>query len=152
MLILADSGILLRLYEPGDPLHSLVERAVVHLRARGDDLVTATQNVAEFWNVCTRPKTARGGLGLSLPTTEQRLQDLEQAFAVVAEPAGAYADWRNLVTTLQVRGKQVHDAWLAALMRCLGITHILTLNVADFTRYPGVAALDPMAFSPKPGP
>jgi predicted nucleic acid-binding protein len=65
MLILADSGVLLRLLERADPLHATIRAAVRTLVARGDELVTATQNMAEFWNVCTRPATARGGLGLA---------------------------------------------------------------------------------------
>jgi predicted nucleic acid-binding protein len=152
MDILADSGVLIRLYERTDPLHPMIRAAVRAIRIRGDRLVSATQNVAEFWNVCTRPKTARGGLGLSVAVTERRLQDLERGFIILTEPGGAYTEWRRLVTSLQVLGKQVHDARLAALMNCHGITHILTLNVADFTRYPGITVLDPAAVAWKPGP
>jgi len=42
-----------------------------------------------------------------------------------------------------VKGKQVHDAKLAALMNSNGITHIMTLNGGDFTRYPGLVIIDP---------
>ena len=66
MLILSDSGILLRLFEPRDPQHAIIRLAVDILIGRGEELVTAPQNVAEFWNVCTRPATARGGFGLGL--------------------------------------------------------------------------------------
>ena len=63
MLILADSGILLRLIERADSQHGTIRTAVRVLMARVDELVTATQNVAEFRNVCTAPPaiTARGG-------------------------------------------------------------------------------------------
>lgn len=143
MLILADSGILLRLHEPRDARHVIVRRAVDALEARGDELVTAPQNVAEFWNVSTRPATARGGFGLSLAVTEQRLQAVERTFTILTEPATAYVVWRRLVVAHAVLGKQVHDARLAALMMVHGITHVLTLNVVDFARYPGLTALDP---------
>ena len=63
MTVFVDTGILLRLYDPTSADHALVRRAVATLLGRGDDLVTATQNAAEFWNVCTRPATARGGSG-----------------------------------------------------------------------------------------
>ena len=65
MDILADTGILLRFMEPNDPLCLLVQDAVKVLRGRGDRIVFALQNAAEFWNVSTRPVTARGGMGLS---------------------------------------------------------------------------------------
>jgi predicted nucleic acid-binding protein len=48
MLILVDSGILLRLVERGDPQHAAIRGAVRALRSRGDILVTAAQNAAEF--------------------------------------------------------------------------------------------------------
>jgi predicted nucleic acid-binding protein len=78
MLVLCDSGILLRLFEPADPLHPAVRASVTALHARGDQLVTAPQNVAEFWNVCTRPAAARGGFGLDTAEAERRLQAVER--------------------------------------------------------------------------
>lgn len=152
MLVLADSGILLRLYEPTDPLHNVIRLAVDALDARGDEVVTAHQNFAEFWNVCTRPKAARGGLGLNLPVAEQRLVAAEQRFGQLAEHPNQYVVWRQLIVTHSVLGKQVHDARLVAMMHAHGITHILTLNGADFTRYPGVTALDPAAVAAPPTP
>ena len=144
MLVLCDSGILLRLFEPTDPLHPAVRTIVAALQARGDQLVTAPQNVAEFWNVCTRPAAARGGFGLDTAEADRRLQAVERTFAVLAEPPTAYSIWRALVVAHAVRGKQVHDARIAALMAAHGITHILTLNGSDFTRYPAVSVLDPL--------
>ena len=143
MRILADSGILLRLFEPGDPRTDAVQRTVAALRIRGDRLVTAAQNFAEFWNVCTRPATARGGFGLSLAVAEQRLQTVERGFTLLPELPTTYAIWRGLIVAHAVLGKQVHDARLAALMLSHGVTHIVTLNARDFTRYPGLTAIDP---------
>ena len=51
--------------------------------------------------------------------------------------------WRKLIVAHSVKGKQVHDARLVALMKTNGIAHILTLNGGDFTRYPGIVAIDP---------
>lgn len=102
----------------------------------------AVQNVAEFWNVCTRPASARGGLGLSLAETNQRLRLLERIVAVLPDSPAAYQIWRNFVVSLGVVGVQVHDTRLAALMQVHGVTHILTLNTADFARFPAITALD----------
>jgi hypothetical protein len=54
MDVLADSRILLQLLEPTDPLYTIIGQAVRLLHARGDRIVIAPQNVAEFWNVCTK--------------------------------------------------------------------------------------------------
>lgn len=152
MLILADSGILLRLFDPVDSLHATVDAAVRAFRARGDKLVYSLQNAAEFWNVCTRPATARGGLGLDLVETQYRLGMIEMGFTLIAEPPGLYRIWRQLVVAHSVQGKQVHDARLVALMKTHGITHVLTLNGGDFTRYPGIVAIDPASIAVPPIP
>jgi hypothetical protein len=62
MDVLADTGILLRLMEPLDPNRPAIQQVVDAIRARGDRAVIASQNVAEFWNVCTRPATAMDSL------------------------------------------------------------------------------------------
>jgi predicted nucleic acid-binding protein len=144
MQILVDTGILLRLPNPADPLHATIDSAITAIQQRGDELVTAPQNLAEFWNVCTRPATARGGLGLSFGETDRRLRTIESTFAILAELAASYSVWRRLVVTQSVQGKQVHDARLVALMLASGITHILTLNGNDFARYPGITVIDPV--------
>jgi hypothetical protein len=47
--------------------------------------------------------------------------------------------------TFAVSGVAVHDARLVAAMRAHGVYHILTLNDADFARYPGITAMNPTA-------
>ena len=105
--------------------------------------VTSTQNIAEFWNVCTRPPTARGGLGLSVDQASKRLKLLERFITVLREPPSAYDRWKTLIVKHGVEGKQVHDARLAALMSAYRIKRILTLNTSDFTRYKGIEAISP---------
>jgi predicted nucleic acid-binding protein len=152
MTVLVDSGVLLRLLEPTDPLHATVRGAVRALRARGDSLVIAAQNAAEFWNVCTRPVSARGGFGLSVADADRRLRLVERLFPVVADSAAAYHVWRGLLVTHGVQGVQVHDARLVALMQVHGITHVLTLNGSDFSRFPGVVPLEPAGVIAPPPP
>jgi predicted nucleic acid-binding protein len=57
-----------------------------------------------------------------------------------------YPEWRRLVAVFDVAGVQVHDARLVAAMHVYAITHILTFNAADFTRYAtaGIVAVDPV--------
>lgn len=40
-------------------------------------------------------------------------------------------------------GKSAHDARIAALMLAHGVTHLLTLNPTDFTRYNGITPVTP---------
>jgi predicted nucleic acid-binding protein len=143
MPFLADTGILLRLLERTDPQHAIVRQAIQALRKHGQELFTAPQNASEFWNVCTRPPTARGGLGLSVPETDRRLRIVERLFQVLPDQPGVYAIWRQLVRTHAVMGIQVHDARLTAVMKAHGLTKLLTFNKTDFARYSGIAAMTP---------
>jgi len=150
MLVLVDSGILLRLLEPSDPQHAAIRGAVRVLRRAGDTLVTAAQNAAEFWNVRTRPVSARGGYGLSIADADRRLRIIERLFQVLPDRPAAYQAWRRLIVAHAVQGVQVHDARLVALVQLNGITHLLTLNGSDFTRYPGIVPIAPTSLPPPP--
>lgn len=144
MLILTDTGILLRLFDPKSSLHRQVDLAVRGLRSRGHRLVYTFQNATEFWNVCTRPSTARGGMGLDTAETNTRVSMIESSFPLLTESGVAYTEWRRLVSLYQIVGKQVHDARLVSVISEHGITHILSLNSSDFTRYNGIVAIDPL--------
>jgi predicted nucleic acid-binding protein len=148
MLVLVDSGILLRLLEPSDPQHAAIRSAVRVLRRRGDTLVTAAQDAAEFWNVCTRPVSARGGYGLSIADADRRLRVIERLFQVLPDNPAAYQVWRRLIVAHAVQCVQVHDARLVARMQVNGITHVLTLNGSDFTRYPAIVPIAPTSLPP----
>jgi predicted nucleic acid-binding protein len=74
-MYLADTNILLRFLLINDPAYQAIGQAVRTLKARGEQIVTTPQNMAEFWNVCTRPITVRGGLGLTVEATEMRPRD-----------------------------------------------------------------------------
>jgi predicted nucleic acid-binding protein len=147
MNVLTDTGVLLRLPERTDPHHATVRHAIRVLRGRGDTFVAAPQNVAEFWNVCTRPAAARGGFGLSVEDADRRVRLIERFVRILPDTADAYSVWRRLIVDRAVRGVQVHDARLVAWMLTHGVTHILTLNGTDFARYPGMAVLAPADFA-----
>jgi predicted nucleic acid-binding protein len=140
---LVDTGMLLRYVHVRDPNYAVARAAVRALLLAGESLWITSQNVAEFWNVSTRPATARGGYGLTVAQTDARLCLIERSFAVLPDTSAIYAEWRRLVVSVGVSGVQVYDARLVAAMRVHGITRILTFNTADFARYPGITAIHP---------
>lgn len=143
MVILTDTNILIRLMMPAAPTHREVSSAARILRRVGHRLVMTAQGAAEFWAVCTRPASARGGYGLSIAETDTRLRRLESLFQLRYDSDDSYFHWRRFVVAHGVHGVQTHDARIAGLMRANGITHILTYNGKDFTRFPGISALSP---------
>ena len=142
LLYLADTNILLRLIKSNDPEFLLVRRAVHALKAGGERLCYVPQNIVEFWNVCTRPPD-RNGYGLLPREADERAQRVERAFTLLPEKELIHPEWRRLVLGHAVSGAQVHDARLVAAMHVHGVTHLLTLNVRDFARYPGITVVHP---------
>ena len=53
---LIDTNILLRVASRSGAEHPLVDRALAHLAEQGTNLHYTLQNMAEFWNVMTRPE------------------------------------------------------------------------------------------------
>jgi predicted nucleic acid-binding protein len=143
MRYLVDTNVLLRMLQRNDPNYSIIRQAVRTLMARGDELCCAPQNIVELWNVCTRPATARGGFGLTTTETERRVRLIERIFTILEETPAVYPEWRRLVVDNSVAGVQVHDARLVSLMNIHDITHVLTLNGADFSRYTGITSVSP---------
>lgn len=143
MQYLVDTGVWLRLFDRTDPQHTDIHAALRQLRNDGHTLAVCLQNIAEFWNVSTRPAAARGGYGKSVATTERRVQFIERFGTVLDESPAAYQHWRLLLTQHQIQGAAVHDARLVAVMQTVGITHILTLNANDFARYSTITVTTP---------
>jgi predicted nucleic acid-binding protein len=140
---LVDSNVLLRLLQRSDPDNALVRTATQRLRHQGFRLCYTPQNVSEFWNVSTRPLSARGGFGLSLAETDRRVRLIERFYTLLPDDPAIYSEWRRIVVAPAVQGVQVHDARLVAAMTVHGVSHILTFNADDFARYPGIAAVNP---------
>ena len=139
---LIDTNILLRIARRFDPQHSLVDTALAQLGGQGTVLHYTHQNVAELWNVMTRP-VARNGFGLSVSEADREVRVIEAGMTLLADSEAIYREWRRIVVQHSVLGVQVHDARLAATMYVHGVGHILTLNVADFSRFSGLTAIHP---------
>jgi predicted nucleic acid-binding protein len=140
---LVDTGVLVRLTEPSDPLHPVIAAVLEELWKSEARLVVSMQNIAEFWAVCTRPKESRGGLGLSIEQVDRRLRFLEAIITVLPDPPTLYDSWRQIILEHRVTGVQVHDARIAAFIAMQHIEHLLTLNPRDFHRYPWVKLIVP---------
>jgi predicted nucleic acid-binding protein len=139
----ADTNILLRLVDKSDSFHLTVRQAVRNLRGRHEKIYTASQNLAEFWNVCTRPTKARGGYGLDIAETTHRVKVIERLITTLDDSPKIHQEWKRLVVAYSVMGVQVYDARLVAAMNVYGIQNIITLNLSDFARYSGINPIHP---------
>jgi len=142
MTVVIDANVLLRLADTTAALHPVTLSALSALESQGHVLHTLPQSIYEFWVVASRP--VRGnGLGLSAAECDGAVVAIETMFPVIPDPPALFVRWRALVVAHACHGKVAHDARYVAAMQAHGLTHLLTFNLADFTRFPGLSLLDP---------
>jgi predicted nucleic acid-binding protein len=144
--VLVDTSILVRIANTLDPMRPTTRNAIRKLRASGEVLHVAPQNLIEFRSVATRP-TAVNGLGFDTATVKQQIDDFELTFSLLPETNAIYPAWKGIVASGAVIGKQVHDARLIAVCQTCGINRVITFNLNHFSRFaslvPGLTVLDP---------
>lgn len=145
---LVDSNVLLRWVKPDDRDYPLVVSAIDATLQRGAVFCYTSQNVAEFWNTCTRPLD-RNGYGLSPQEADRRARLFEDKLRLLPDSLAVHQEWRNLLVASNVSGVQVHDARLVAAMRIHRVGRILTFNEKDFARYTDIEAVNPRTISAK---
>jgi predicted nucleic acid-binding protein len=142
MAYLVDTNILLRICDRSSPEHDASRRALNELIRRGEACHSCAQTLIEFWVVATRPRDVNG-LGLSSAEALPNLIDFQQLLPCLPEPPDMAVRWQTLITKYEVCGRKAHDARLVALMIAHQLSDILTLNIADFARYPHINAFTP---------
>lgn len=142
MKVLVDTSVLIRSVQKSHPACRSARGALASLYRAQYPLYPMPQNVAEFWNVCTRPIDVNG-LGLSIEATDNYTRQLEKFFTILPDSGQVFAAWRSIVVDYAVRGAKVHDARLAAAMKVHELENILTFNVQDFTRFRFIEAIHP---------
>lgn len=146
MDVLLDTNILVRLANKADAMHSIANQAVATLHRRGESIRITPQNLVEFRNVATRAHSLNG-LGLSATDAEIRSTAFESQFALLPDTPDIHPQWKFLVASLGIIGKQVHDARLVAVCHVHGVSQVLTFNEAHFVRFanfgPGLVVLHP---------
>jgi predicted nucleic acid-binding protein len=145
---LIDTGVLLRAFDANSPHYRQIRQALRKLLDYGEPLTVTVQNMAEFWNVATRP-LEHNGQGLSVERVKRRIAIIERLCDVIAEDTVSYEHWKRIVESLGVSGVKVHDARLVSVMLRSGLKRILTLNDGDFRRYvgEGVEVVTPLSLS-----
>ena len=142
MASLVDTGVLLRAFDPASPEYRTIRRAIRSLVTRQEQLIVTVQNVAEFWNVSTRP-IDKNGYGLSAERASRNLSLIERLCDVLTEDDASFAVWKGLLLAHSITGVAVHDARLVSVMIARGIPTIITFNARDFRRYNGISAIAP---------
>ena len=146
MDILSDTNILIRSVHRKAANHRQALKALRLLRGEGHRICIVPQNLYEFWAVATRPVENKG-----LAPTPSQADRITSRIATLCflrrDPSELYDEWRKVVLANNVSGKNAHDARLVAAMRLHSMQQILTFNIQDFARYPGIQAINPLDFA-----
>jgi predicted nucleic acid-binding protein len=145
-LYLVDTNVLLRWVKPDHSDYPAIVLATEAILRHDGVLCYTSQNVAEFWNACTRPAD-RNGYGLSPRATDRRAKFFEEKLRLLPDSLAVHAEWRKLLVTHSGSGVQVYDARLVAAMKVHGVKRILTFNDKDFIRYTDIEAVHPRTVS-----
>lgn len=140
---LFDTNCFLRLAGKNSPQRIIVLNAVRKLRAGNETLYYTPQIIAEFWNVCTRPTSARGGFGFSVEQTERKVNIIQKYFQLLPDNPATFYEWRKLVSDYKISGLQVHDTKIAASMNVHNISTLVTFNEKDFKLFIGINVINP---------
>jgi predicted nucleic acid-binding protein len=141
-MILVDTNVWVRTLRPDDLQHLSAVDAVTSLRTAGHRLAVVPQVFYELWSVSTRP-AVNNGLGFSV---EQSLEDqrrILESSELFEDDSGVFDAWRDLIAKYAILGKQAHDARLVAAMVRHGLTHLLSFNGQDFSRFNEIAVIAP---------
>jgi predicted nucleic acid-binding protein len=149
MRCLADTNVLLRYVQQNHELHAAAFGAIDFLLRSGELVVTFPQNIAEFWNVCTRP-SEQNGLGLTPSEADKKTSRLESLLTILPDIPAVYTEWRRLLVTYSASGVGVYDVRLVACMIVYHVKDIVTFNTEDFLRYSDIRVLHPTDIVPKP--
>ena len=103
MIYLVDTNVLLRFLRYEDPSYQIAQDVVRKLKTENHQLQTTLQNLAEFWNVSTRPVN-QNGFGRTPLETNRFLQELELLFPLLPDSPAVYRVWRRLVVDYSVSG------------------------------------------------
>jgi predicted nucleic acid-binding protein len=139
--VMIDTNILLRYLIQDFPEYPKIKKVVDDLIYQGYQIWISRQIIREFSTVCTRPQNFMNTLS-SLQVT-QHILTFPQMFKIADEDARVTQALVQLMQTIPLGGKQIHDANIVATMQVYYISNLVTLNIADFARFQALITLIP---------
>ena len=131
--LFVDSNVLVHATNDQSRLHAIATAALQQAREQGIALVICPQVLREYLVVITRgyPDPLHAPFDAIVGNAES----FRKAFHLIEENQRTVCLLGNLVRQYSVYGKQIHDANIVAVMQSHDIRHLLTDNIADFTRF-----------------
>jgi predicted nucleic acid-binding protein len=137
-----DTNVLVYATVPAAPLHTPAAAVLATAQAAGGELWISRQILREYLAVLSRPQTFTPPIAAHQLVNE--VQAFQALFLIADETAVVTANLLNLISTVPVSGKQVHDANVVATMQAYGIQRLLTHNTGDFARFGSLITVLPL--------
>ncbi len=144
--VLVDTNILLSATDQGRAEHHQALLILNEWTAHGTTLYSSGQIMREYLAVATRP-VAGNGLGLKQSDALANVRAFRTRTILLTEDASVADRLRDVLGEIPCSGKQVHDANVVATMVVHGIDSLVTINVADFSRFGHLIMLIPLSGS-----
>ncbi len=139
-----DTNVFLSATDQGRAEHRQAMLILNDWASRGTALYASGQIVREYLSVATRPAD-RNGLGLTQAAALANIRALRARTSLLAEDVNVADRLLNVLDEVPCSGKQVHDASVVATMLVHGVESLITLNVADFSRFEQHIMLIPLS-------
>ena len=141
--LFVDTNILIYSTNPTAPLHQAAITVLQATYDQGIERTISTQILREFYGFATRP--GEHGVMPPLALVFASIRSFQRSFRILDDTQiVARRLFDDLVQQTQVGGRQIHDANIVATMLTYGITHMLTNNVAHFTRFAELITIVPL--------
>ena len=143
---IVDTNVLVYGTVSGNPWHQQARRWLAALQNDGLCLCITTQILREYLVILTR-----GDVFEKSFTVDQVLAQIEAmlpGLTALDEPLAAGEPLCTLVRQYQIRGKNIHDANIVAVMLTHGVRRLATYNQADFQRFDEIVLAAPPVEEP----
>ena len=137
-----DTNVLIYSSVASCPHHQEARQWLAALYEQGVELCITTQILREYLVVLTHSSVFEQRF-----TVEQALEELKailQTVTVLSESTASAECLLDLVRRYRVRGKQIHDANVVAVMLTQGVERLVTYNVGDFQQFKEIT-LEPVS-------
>lgn len=125
--IFVDTNVLTRATIDAAPLHREARTLLDSLWDEPSDMFISHQVIREYVANATRPQTYSPPLPVETVLTQ--VEDFRKTFHILPDSPAVLSKFLELVRTIPMGGKQIHDANIVATMLANDVEDLLTHNV-----------------------
>jgi toxin-antitoxin system PIN domain toxin len=142
-MIAIDTNILVYAMREDSPWHGQSIACVRDLAEGASLWAIPWPCVHEFLAIVTHPRIYMPPTPLADAILQVDYWMESPTLRLIGESAGYWGQMKPILLTAKVAGPKVHDARIAAICRASGVSELWTAD-RDFSRFPGMAARNPL--------